>query len=60
MLQAPSLALIPSPGGSELLCWEFHCQGQEDEELLVYINAKTGYEEQVYELLYSDAGTLTR
>lgn len=60
VLQAPSLTLIPSPGGSELLCWEFHCQGQEEEELLVYINAQTGYEEQMYELLYSDAGTLTR
>ena len=60
VLEAPFLCLIPSPGGSERLCWEFHCQGQEKEELLLYVNAKTGMEEQMYELQYSDSGTLTR
>lgn len=51
-------ALIPMSNGKEILCYEFTCTGNNDENVLVYINAKTGLEEQIYILLQSDGGTL--
>lgn len=54
------LALIPTPGLSEVLCWEFQCTGQNKDRVLVYINAKTGYEEDILILQSSDAGVLAR
>lgn len=50
--------LIPMSNGKEILCYEFTCTGNNDENVLVYINAKTGLEEQIYILLQSDGGTL--
>lgn len=54
------LALIPTPGLSEVLCWEFQCTGQNNDRVLVYINAKTGYEENILILQSSDTGVLAR
>ncbi|MEE1056021.1 MAG: germination protein YpeB [Acutalibacteraceae bacterium] len=51
-------ALIPMSNGKEILCYEFTCTGNNDENVLVYINAKNGLEEQIYILLQSDGGTL--
>lgn len=51
-------ALIPMSNGKEVLCYEFTCTGNNDENVLVYINATTGLEEQIYILLQSDGGTL--
>lgn len=51
-------ALIPMSNGKEILCYEFICTGNNDENVLVYINAKTGLEEQIYILLQSDGGIL--
>lgn len=51
-------ALIPMSNGKEILCYEFTCTGYNDENVLVYINATTGLEEQIYILLQSDGGTL--
>ncbi|MBQ8622830.1 MAG: germination protein YpeB [Oscillospiraceae bacterium] len=53
------LALIPSDSVEEKLCWEFKCQSDDDEAILVYINAQTGEEEDILILLISDDGTLT-
>ncbi len=55
-----SLALIPTPGLDEVLCWEFHCRGNDDpeKEFLVYLNGETGQEEQLYQLLRNEHGVL--
>ncbi|MEE0857988.1 MAG: germination protein YpeB [Acutalibacteraceae bacterium] len=51
-------ALIPVSNGKEIFCYEFTCTGKDDENVIVYINADTGLEEQIYILLQSDNGTL--
>lgn len=52
------LALIPSPGKNEVLCYEFSCTAQDGTKLLVYLNASTGLEEQLYLLQQNETGTL--
>ena len=54
------LALIPTAGLNEVLTYEFHCEGQNGEQVLVYINVETGYEEQILILVQTDNGVLTR
>ncbi len=52
------LAVIPTEYQTEVLCWEF--KGKvEDREFLVYINAKTGKEEDILVILNTPNGTLT-
>ncbi len=51
---------IPLETGKEALCYEFHCKGEDGKEVLVYINAQSGKEENVLLLLYSDGGVLTK
>lgn len=53
-LQSARLAVIPTPGLEEVLCWEFSCKGKGGRQVLSYINAETGLEEQLY-LLQEDA-----
>lgn len=53
------LALIPTDSVEEKLCWEFKCGTDDDETILVYINAQTGVEEEILILLITDSGTLT-
>lgn len=57
-IETTALALIPTGGTKEVLCYEFTCKGQNDDRVLVYINCKTGLEEQIFILLQSDGGTL--
>jgi germination protein YpeB len=53
--------VIPLENGTESQCFEFHCRSKETgEEVLVYINASTGAEDNILLLLYSDSGTLTK
>lgn len=59
-VQSVAAALIPSGGMEELFCYEFHCTGQKDEDILVYINTDTLAEEQLLILLKTDGGTLTK
>lgn len=59
-VQKHELALIPTPGLNEVLCYEFLCTGKNDEKVLVYINAATGFEEQILIMQVSDSGVLTR
>ena len=51
-------ALIPLENGKEVHCYEFTCTGNDDENVLVYINGETGLEEQIFILLQSDGGSL--
>lgn len=53
------LALIPTEGENEVLCWEFKCENQDGRRYIVYINAKTGEEQQILILLEDENGTLT-
>lgn len=53
--------LIPKENGKEAFCYEFHCKSKgSKQEVLIYINAETGEEENILLLLYSDNGTLTK
>lgn len=53
--------VIPKDDGTEVQCYEFHCESNEtNEETLIYVNAETGVEEDTMILLYSDGGTLTK
>lgn len=59
-IEKTSIALIPTDSGGEVRCYEFLCKTQNDQEILVYINAYTMEEEQIYILLKSDGGTLVK
>lgn len=53
--------IIPKDNGTEVMCYEFHCESPEtNEEVLIYVNSETGAEENILLLLYSDGGTLTK
>lgn len=52
-----SLALIPLTGETEVLCYE--CKGTLGEDFyIVYINAITGEEEQIFQVIDSENGDL--
>ena len=51
-------AIIPTKWKTEILCYEF--QGRvDDKEFLVYVNVKTGKEENILVILETPGGTLT-
>lgn len=52
------LALIPTPGENEVLCWECTCQTEDGTHCMVYINAQTGAEEKILLLQEDETGTL--
>ena len=53
-----AVAIIPTSGKNEVLTYEFTCESADGTEILVYINAETGFEQQVYILEKSDNGVL--
>ena len=59
-IEQSDLTVIPSTGLREVLCYEFLCTGENKDKVLVYINTKTGNEEQILILLFSDNGILTK
>jgi len=54
------LAVIPTKNLEETLCYEFTCKAENGRNVLVYINAETGEEEQIMILLESESGTLAQ
>ncbi len=54
-----NLCVIPSGGLHEVFCYEVKCVGESGQNVLVYINALTGQEEQILLLRISGNGTLT-
>lgn len=57
-IESESLAIIPTQFQTEILCWEF--KGKVDgTQFLVYINAKTGKEEDILVIKDTPNGTLT-
>lgn len=57
-VESVKLAVIPTSGLGEVFCYEFKCKGQDGENILAYINADTGKEEQILILLIGENGTL--
>lgn len=51
-------AMIPLSNGKEVLCYEYKCVSDSGEQFLIYVNADTGLEENIYLLMISDDGTL--
>ena len=52
--------IIPTAGGEEKQAYEFLCADKESRDALIYIDSDTGTESEIYLLLYSDGGTLTK
>ena len=52
--------VIPTEWNTEQICYEFHCKAEDNREFLVYIDGKTGEEDNILILLYSDNGILTK
>ncbi len=52
------LALIPTEGKEERLCWEFKCEDGEGKHVIVYADAATGEEVKLLLLLEDENGTL--
>ena len=53
------MAVIPTDGGNEVLCYEYTCRAGNGRKVLVYINAYNAKEEQVLLLEENENGTLT-
>ena len=56
---AEQLALIPSDGQREILCYEFKCETEDERHYIIYVNAETGEQEKILILLEDESGTLT-
>lgn len=54
-----NLALIPSEGQHETLCYEFKCEAEDERHYIIYVNAETGNQEKILILLEDENGTLT-
>jgi len=53
------LCVIPTDSLGEKLCYEFRCKAKNGRNVLVYINAETGEEQQILLLVETPTGTLT-
>lgn len=53
-------AIIPTDSADEKFCHEFLCTAKDGSEVLVYINAETGAEENILLLLRTDGGVFTK
>lgn len=54
------LVVIPSTGLNEVFAYEIQCKGLDDDQnVLVYVNAVTGAEEQILILVETETGVLT-
>lgn len=54
------VCVIPTEWNTEQLCYEIHCRNRDKREFLIYIDGKTGVEDNILILLYSDDGILTK
>ncbi|MCL1881275.1 MAG: germination protein YpeB [Oscillospiraceae bacterium] len=57
-VQNQRLAVIPTAGQNEVLCYEFTCLSSRGNQVIVYVNALTGEEEQILLVRVSDNGTI--
>lgn len=54
-----NMAIIPTSGAHEVFCYEFLGENADGEQFLVYVNAETGKEENMFMLVIDENGTLT-
>lgn len=59
-VESSRLAMIPTSGENEALCWEFACQGSAGDHVMVYVNAATGAEQEILLLIEDEDGVLTK
>lgn len=59
-VESVRMALIPTDGKNEVHVYEFLCTGTTGDKVLVYVNADNGVEEQIFILIESDNGVLTK
>ncbi len=59
-VSSTSLALIPTDGEYEKLCYEFLCKNNKGKEFLIYINTETLKEEQIFTVFKTNGGTLVK
>lgn len=52
------LAVVPTQGEYEVLCWEFLCETEAGGHVISYLNTQTGNEQQLLLLLEDEHGTL--
>ncbi|MCD8086439.1 MAG: germination protein YpeB [Clostridiales bacterium] len=52
------LAIVPTDGEDEVLCWEFKCENEEGLHYIVYVSAATGEEHRLFRLVEDESGTL--
>ncbi|MCD7858420.1 MAG: germination protein YpeB [Clostridiales bacterium] len=52
------LAIVPTDGEGEVLCWEFKCENEDGLHYIVYVNAATGAEYRLFRLVEDESGTL--
>lgn len=57
--ESQSMAVIPTDGLNEVYCYEYFCKGEEGEQVLVYINAETGMEEDILIIIEDETGVLS-
>lgn len=58
-IKSEQLAIIPTAGGEEKLCYEFVCSADDEHNYIVYVNAVTGEQEKILILLEDENGSLT-
>jgi len=58
-LKHTQLALVPSEGKYETLCYEFLCEADAGQQYLIYVNAATGAQHRILILLEDENGALT-
>ena len=58
-IERVKLAIIPLPGDKEQLCYEFKGKYNQS-DYFVYVNADTGYEENILKIIKDEDGTLTQ
>lgn len=52
------LAIVPTEGEYEVLCWEFKCENEDGYHYIVYVNAENGAEQKLFRLVEDESGTL--
>jgi hypothetical protein len=57
-MTSTNLAIVPTENDKEVLCYEFvgKCR---DDDFVVYINAETGYEQNILQIIKTKEGELT-
>lgn len=53
-------ALIADDALNEMYCYEFKCKTDDSDDIIVYVNQKTLKEENIFILIHTDGGTLTK